>query len=243
MKIAISGPANSGKSTLLKRFINNWPMYVTPAETYRDALKEKNLSHSKSTSEETQKVILDYMVKQLDEYKDVENIIYDRCPLDVLVYTMQAFQNGLVSEDFVTDTVLKVKESLSAFDIIFVLHYDENIPIEDNGTRETDVEYIKETERIFANILHEYYTDFDSHDIFPENCPGIIELEGDNKMIDIKALINAEGKLYSPEDDQKLQQSFTEALAYEKKKKELMNALISGQEQLLPKVDVSNLKI
>jgi GTPase SAR1 family protein len=43
MKIAISGTANSGKTTLLKDFLNTWPNYVTPIKTYRDLLKERNL--------------------------------------------------------------------------------------------------------------------------------------------------------------------------------------------------------
>jgi predicted ATPase len=58
MRISISGCAGSGKSTLLKAFLNRWPMYSTPLKTYRDVIKENNLSHSSNTNDETQLTIL-----------------------------------------------------------------------------------------------------------------------------------------------------------------------------------------
>ena len=245
MIIAFSGCANSGKTTLIKKFLNNWPMYASPVETYRDALKEKNMGHSKNTSEETQMFILDYMISQVKKYKDegIKNIVYDRCPLDVLAYTIQAFELGKVSEDFVSEIVEKVKEALSAYDIIFVLPFNPDISIEDNGRRETDIEYIKRTDTIFMNIMHQYYTNFDSNDLFPKDCPGIILLDSPDKMSDIRALINTDGQLYSPEEDQKLQEQFIGAISDAKNNKKMLEAVIQNQESLLPRVNVSKLKI
>jgi len=43
MRIAFSGTANSGKSTMVKSFLHTWTNYETPTGTYRDVLKEKGL--------------------------------------------------------------------------------------------------------------------------------------------------------------------------------------------------------
>lgn len=40
------------------------------------------------------------MIDQLTELKDEKYIIYDRCPLDVLVYTVLAAEANQVSEEF-----------------------------------------------------------------------------------------------------------------------------------------------
>jgi predicted ATPase len=233
MKIAISGTANSGKTTLLKDFLNTWPNYVTPTKTYRDLLKERNLGHSDKTSEETQQLILDFMINQLEENKDQTHIIYDRCPIDCLVYTVQASEDGLVSDDFVTDMILKIRNSLHLLDVIFVLPYDERIPIQNNGVRNTDVEYIKRIDSIFQSLVHQYFTDFEANIFFPvENCPGIVPLEASNKLLQIKGILNKDGDLYSPEDDIQAQKDLAKAISDAKKSKKLLEALIESQGEL-----------
>lgn len=243
MKIAISGPANSGKTTLLKQFLNVWPMYVSPSKSYRDGLKEHNMGHSKNTSEDTQNFIIDFMIKQMEEFKNQNNIIFDRCPLDVFVYTIQAFAHNKVSEEFVSEMQEKFKKAIIDYDAIFVLPYNPNIKIEDNGVRETDLEYILETDTIFKNIMDDYYNNYDEHILFPENCPGIIMLDSDDKIRDIQAVINAEGNFYDIKDDKILQQSFIDAVALEKQKVSMMKKLIETEESMLPKINVSGLKI
>lgn len=244
MRIAISGPANSGKTTLIKDFIKTWPNYVSPATSYRDILKEKQLNHSKCTSEETQQIILDFMINQLTEYKDKPYIIYDRCPLDVLVYTLVACEENLVSEEFTAKIIDKVRESIHLLDAIFVLPYNEDIKIEDNGIRETDLNYIRYTDSVFQELVNQYQTEFDTGIFFPtEDCPGIILLESDNKIDEIKYMLNTNGDLYSPEEEYKMQEDFAKAISDLKRNKELLEQVILNQEALLPQVDVSNLKI
>ena len=50
MRLAISGTAHSGKTTLLKSFLHTWRNYESPSTSYRDILKEKELDHSKGTT-------------------------------------------------------------------------------------------------------------------------------------------------------------------------------------------------
>lgn len=44
-KIAVIGPQNTGKSTFVKDFVNAFPEFKTPLETYRDVVKKNNISN------------------------------------------------------------------------------------------------------------------------------------------------------------------------------------------------------
>lgn len=88
MRIAISGTGNSGKTTIVKSFLHTWTNYSTPDKTYREVIKEENLSHSSKTSIDTQNKILDFMVKQVEEYDKESKVVFDRCPLDNIAYTL-----------------------------------------------------------------------------------------------------------------------------------------------------------
>jgi cytidylate kinase len=54
MRIAISGTACQGKTTLLKDFLEQWESYKTTKKTYRDIIKENKLDHSSETNKKTQ---------------------------------------------------------------------------------------------------------------------------------------------------------------------------------------------
>ena len=107
MRLAISGTAHSGKTTLLKSFLHTWRNYESPSTSYRDILKEKELDHSKGTTPKTQTVILDHLVDTVQGYKIDDNVIYDRCPLDALVYTLWAHEKGIkdFDKEFVTNQI------------------------------------------------------------------------------------------------------------------------------------------
>ena len=245
MKIAVSGTSCSGKSTLIREFINTFKMYKTPAKTYRDRLKAEKINHSSKTCEETQKFILDYMIDQLTELKDEKYIIYDRCPLDVLVYTVLAAEANQVSEEFLVETIQRVRDSLSLLDVIFICPFDDKIKIIDNGTRDTDINYIKKVDPVFQNLMQQYYTDFEADVFFPvKDCPGIINLENlNNRLGDIKIIINPNGDLYSAEDDKNLQAYYLGGNQVSKadKTRGMMKSLIERQEFLLPRTEIEGL--
>ena len=229
MKIAVSGTSCSGKSTLIREFINTFKMYKTPAETYRNKLKAEKMNHSSKTCEETQKFILDYMIDQLTELKDEKYIIYDRCPLDVLVYTVLAAEANQVSEEFLVETIQRVRDSLSLLDVIFICPFDDKIKVIDNGTRDTDINYIKKVDSVFQNLMQQYYTDFEADVFFPvKDCPGII---------------NPNGDLYSAEDDKNLQAYYLGGNQVSKadKTRGMMESLIERQEFLLPRTEIEGL--
>lgn len=204
MRIAFSGTANTGKSTLVKNFLAVWPQYKTPEKTYRDIIKEKNYSHSSKTTTETQWDILNFMIDQLQSTSKQEKIVFDRCPIDNLAYTLWAHDKGIEGFDkaYVDKTILLAKESLRHLDIVFLLHYDDSIKIEDDNLRDTNIEYIKEVDNIFKALFKQYEINYDADVFFPKNdSPGIIVLPSNpQRRIDIiSEYIDPTGNLYGEE--------------------------------------------
>jgi len=202
MRIAICGTANIGKSTLLQDFLQEWDMYGREVKTYRDVLNEKGLPHSKQTTKESQKAILDYMVSTLKEFKKGDKVIFDRCPLDNLVYSMWAMsqEDNDIDEDFIDECIPIVREALTNLDIIFFIPITKQnkIEIKDNGDRETYEQYIKEIDSFFKVLQRHYHENPQDNPFFPrDDSPALIEVFGSKqeRMQMIKLYIDAEGDL------------------------------------------------
>jgi hypothetical protein len=201
MKIAISAAQNLGKSTLVNDFLKNWPNYGTPVESYRDILKQKKLKHSENSSEETQQVVLEFLIKQLEGHKE-PNVIFDRCPLDNLAYSTWLFLKGKVDEKFLDQARLSVRESLRKLDIIFYLPITEAGPVKivDDGFRNTDPVMREEIDNIFK-VFQQSYLEGDGR-IFPESdSPALIEIYGNpqQRIEMIKLYLNEKGEPFGEE--------------------------------------------
>jgi predicted ATPase len=201
MRIAISGTANTGKSTLVKNILAVWDNYKTPSKSYRDLIKEKNLPHSSATSVDTQWDVLNFMIDQLQGTTTKSNIVFDRCPLDNLAYTLWAFDKGKegFTMDYVNKAIKLTKESLRHLDIIFMLRYDPSIKIINDSLRDTDVEFIKEIDDIFDAMYIQYRQNYEADVFFPkDDSPGLIVLPtSPQKRIDmISDYITPEGEMY-----------------------------------------------
>lgn len=201
MRIAISGCQNSGKTTLLTNFLQVWPQYATPEKTYRDLIKEKQLPHSSLATKDTQLDILSFMIQQQGDYKKDSKVVYDRCPIDNLVYTLWCHDKGIDGFDktFVDQTISLVKESMKSLDIIFLLRYDNSIKIEEDGLRDTNLEYIKEIDNIFDVLYQQYYHNLEADIFFPKNdSPCIIPLptSGQQRIDIISEYIDPAGNLH-----------------------------------------------
>ena len=206
MRIAVMGTAGQGKSTFIKDFLKNWEgIYTSPDKTYRDVIKEKNLSHSRETTKETQLAILDFMVDQSMKYTTDDKVIYDRCSLDNMVYSIHALdkQVGDIDEDFIGDCIPLVRESTKFLDLIFLIPYDPSIKIEDDNMRETDVKYITEINQLFLEIEKQSLTD---HSVFftKDDKPPIITLSGDpmERVRQASLYISDDGGASNGEDDE-----------------------------------------
>ena len=202
MRIAISGTSNQGKSTLINDFLKTWPNYKTESKTYREILKEQKLPHSKKTTKDIQWKILNLMVEELQRYKKNDYVIFDRCPLDNIIYSLWACEKkqGKIDEKFISKCIPVVRESLKHLDIIFFLPITKVSPVEikENGARETDTVYINEIDALFKSLNAQYKHNLGRTPFFPsDDCPGIIEIFGNpvERIQMIKWYIDVDGDL------------------------------------------------
>jgi hypothetical protein len=234
MRICVSGTASIGKSTLIQDFLNNWPNYQTPKYTYREVLKEKNLPHSKNCNKEGQWAILNNMLDEMQKYSKEDNVIFDRGPLDCLIYTLWSAEKNTsdIDEEFMARIIPIVKESMKYTDIIFLLPISKLSPIniENKNTREVDPTYIQEIDNLFKAIFHLYQHNFDSNPFLPsDDCPAIIEIFGNRqeRISLIEQYLNVEGdvigeeggSILDPHNIRDLEQLLTEQLTSDQKEK------------------------
>lgn len=200
MRIAFSGAACTGKSTTLNAFLKRWPTYKLPQPTYRSLIQENN--HSKKTDKKLQKAILDFMLNQQKQFTAHDKVVYDRCGLDNIVYTLWCHEKNKkgFNRQFVDGCIEVVRESMRHLDIIFLSTRDLMGPIEDNNNRETDPSFIMETDNIFKAIQTQLTTT--GSPFFPPNdSPALIELTGttEERMEQISMYVTTDGDMYGEE--------------------------------------------
>ena len=203
MRLAISGTAAQGKSTLLKSFLEHWDMYTTPKESYRDILPKDN--HSKDTNKETQWNILNHMIDNMQGYSDTDHIIFDRCPIDNLVHSMWAFHKnvGDIDELFVEKCIPIVRESMKMLDIVLIIPIT-NVAqndIEDDGVRETDAEFISEIDNFFKAMYSSWAKDDER--FFPkEDRAALIEIFGttEERIKMLEFYLNDKGNMFGEDE-------------------------------------------
>jgi hypothetical protein len=182
MRIAISGSACQGKSTLINDIIKKWPMYKRSEESYRKVIREENIPLNEEVTEEGQWRILNCLIDDIQKTSKDDYILFDRCPLDNLVHSLWA--NGKdstkVSDEFIKKCIPLVQETMHAIDIIFFTPITRfsPIPVEARETRNINEEFIKEIDNLFKAI-ERGYTKTGASPFFPtEDRPPIIEIFG-----------------------------------------------------------------
>lgn len=203
MRIAFSGAACTGKTTTLNAFLKKWPTYSLPQPTYRSLITENN--HSKKTDKKLQKAILDFMLSQQKQFTPHDKVVYDRCGLDNIVYTLWCHEKNKkgFNRQFVDECIEIVRESMRHLDIIFLSTRDLMGPIEDNNNRETDPSFITETDNIFRAIQAQLGTT--GSPFFPPNdSPALIEITGtvEERIQQISMYVTTDGDMYG--EDQSL---------------------------------------
>jgi len=178
MRIAISGTACQGKSTLIKDFLDTWPNYNTPEKTYRDVIIEQGLEHSSTTNKDTQWAILNFSI------------------------WAEAKKESDVDEEFIKKCMPLVRESLRSIDIILFTPITKAAPVEvvEDELRETDSQYINEIDNIFKAVHRDYMNNPRSTFFVEDDRPGIIEVFGNRKerLELIKLYLDNDGDFIEP---------------------------------------------
>ena len=208
MRICVTGTISMGKSTYVNDFCKAWPMYKNADVSYRKILKDMNLPHSTQGTAETQTIIRDSLIKDIQSYKRDDHVIFDRGLLDNMAYTLYLNEKGVINDDYVRDTVPIIREALSYYDIIFFTPMLDNYPVEldtdtKNGARDVNPEFRIETDSILKELERLYHNPKEKGAFFPNtDCPAIISLFGkpQERIEMTKLYINPKGNPYGEED-------------------------------------------
>jgi hypothetical protein len=205
MRLAIVGSACQGKTTFINDIIKKWPAYSKSKESYREVIKSEQLKINKEVNAEGQWKILNCLINDLQSTSKGDKVLFDRCPLDNLVYSMWSYdkQTSDIDKAFIDKCVPLVSESMRHLDIIFFLPITKVAPvkIEVKQNREIDKEYIKEIDNIFKAVNRSYLTG--SSPFFPkDDSPAFIEVFGspEERIAMLELYINKEGNLIGEEE-------------------------------------------
>lgn len=202
MRIAIVGSACQGKTTLINDMLKNWPDYKRSNESYRKLLKEEKIKINKEVNQDGQWKILNCLIDDLQRTEKGDKIIFDRCPLDNIVYSLWAEekQSSDINKEFIKKCIPLVQESMKAVDIIFFLPITKvaPVPIEEKKNREIDIEYIKEIDNIFKAISYTLMKSGECPFFAKDDRPPIIEIFGnpEERIEMIKLYLNESGEIY-----------------------------------------------
>ena len=205
MRIAIVGAGCQGKTTLVNDILKTWPNYTAHESGYRKAVKENKLPINKETTKDSQWDILNCLIDDVQKYETGDMVVFDRCPLDNIVYSLWAEEKGLTDIDgeFIKKCIPLVQQSMHKLDIIFYIPITKAAPIVPipRENREVDYNYIKEIDNIFKAISYQL-TNTNASIFFPkEDRPPIIEIFGtpEERIEMIKLYLNADGTLIDEE--------------------------------------------
>lgn len=208
--VTVSGTQNIGKSTYIGDFVANWPMYKQPERTYRDIIREKGLKINKETTKESQGIILDAIIECIDSYsRKNDYVIFDRCPMDNLVYSLWAYEHnvGDIDDQFIADSIQKCKKALQSIDLLLLIPITDQNKAEgdnENDLRENDPIYRKEINELFQGLKR---LRDKADDVFfvKDDCSPIIEIFGSpRERIEMTKLYLQEDGNFWGEDDSML---------------------------------------
>ena len=200
MRIAISGAQCLGKTTLCNDVLDTWKTYKKGPESYRKIVKENNLPLNKDVTKDGQRQILQAQYKDIKQFKQGDKVIFDRCPIDNIVYSIWSLDKNKsdIDEDFIRESIETVKESMRYIDIIFFIPITKAAPVqlEERIMREIDEEYITEIDHLFKAISHQHGRN-ECPFFHKDDAPPIIEIFGsrEERIELLKYYLNTDGDL------------------------------------------------
>ncbi len=163
--IGVCGAQNTGKSTFIKDVINSSNSdfnIIEGTTTYRDKIKELNLSINRKGNIESQKIIFNALCDDIDNTYSIEDgatVLMDRTPIDAFVYTIWLYifhKESNVTKDDISELLAKLLGVMSKMNYIvfFPVQYCKNIKLEERENRDTDETYRKQIDKIFEMVIY-----------------------------------------------------------------------------------------
>jgi nicotinamide riboside kinase len=151
MRLAVTGPQNTGKSTFVQDLSAALPGFSVPTETYRDVIRKHNLSINQSTGLESQRLIRDFIVSQIQSAEG--DTIFDRCVLDNYVYTWYAHTKGNIPDEFLEESKELLCKTASEIDLYLFIPSALSVSLVKDDLRDIDTAYVDTINRMFIETL------------------------------------------------------------------------------------------
>jgi len=204
-KIGVIGTQCVGKSTLVDDMIIQWPQLVRPEKSYRDFIKSKKLKINKEGNKKSQETILNFLVDEAMANYGKKKMVFDRTPIDNLVYSLWLFEKGLgdIDEAFIDKCVKQVREATKFYSVIFYipLTKENDVLLQMKENRDIDPVYRGEIALLFDGLFKAWESGksgfFDADD-----CPPIIPVYGNplERIAQISLYINEKCEFFGEED-------------------------------------------
>ena len=161
MKIGFCGTMSVGKTTLVNALKEDEAF-----KDYKFATERSKYLNSLGIPLNTDSTYKGQIIFSAERAAELlqENVITDRTVIDVIAFSRLSNKMNEEEKDVIEDMLY---ELIQDYDIIFHIN-DLNIPIENNGIRETDKKYREEIAREIDGILEEYGT----------QCKKLIKISG-----------------------------------------------------------------
>ncbi len=178
MRIAVSGTHSVGKSTLVWDFIKAFPGYVREEEPYRALCAVYPIQFGAESTRYCNGLQTYYSLGRTQGYARKAKVIFDRCPVDYIPYSMYTARKGKTDIDraFVKSLVEPIRQSLGWLDLIVFVPMSVRHPmhLENDGIRPIDKAYRSEVDRDFKRVYREGL-----YDLFREKSgPRVVEITG-----------------------------------------------------------------
>ena len=204
-KIGIIGTQCIGKTTLIQDMKEKWPVFCTPDKTYRDLIKEKKLPTNKKGTKESQEAILNFLVDEAMANYGKKKMVFDRTPIDNLVYSLWLYEKGLsdIDEAFIHKSVTLLRNSIKFYSIIFYLPFCEenDVMLTAGPNRDVDPMYRSEIGHLFEGI-YKAWEKTGSRFFDTDDCPAFIPLYGSRqeRIAMMSMYINDKGEFFGEQD-------------------------------------------
>jgi len=157
VKIAISGAQSTGKTTLIDLLFAEEMFHYTfaLAQSPTRIVEEQGYKINEIGGDKTQLLICSKHIENyIENSREEDNVIFDRCALDGFVYTSYLYCHNKVEK-----STLKLAESvfhslINKYDIIFYIPPE--IPLANDGVRSVNTAFRDEVVQIFDEYIKFY---------------------------------------------------------------------------------------
>ncbi len=204
-KIGIIGTQCIGKTTLVDDMLIQWPQLTRPEKTYRDLIKKKKLSINKEGNKKSQEAILNFLVDEAMANYGKKKMIFDRTPIDNLVYSLWLYEKGTsdIDEAFIDKCVAQVRQAVKFYSVIFYipLTLENDVLLQSKENRDIDPIYRGEIAVLF-DALYQAKQSSNSRFFEADDCPPIIPIYGTplERIAQIALYINDKCEFFGEEE-------------------------------------------